>query len=115
MGKAARSIGAEAERRAAEYLAQRGLKLVESNFHCRGGEIDLIMRDGAALVFVEVRARALSKFGGAAESITATKQARIVLAARHFLARHGADVPCRFDALLIDGDRLEWIKSAFEA
>lgn len=115
MGKAARSIGAEAERHAADYLSRRGLKLMECNFRCRGGEIDLIMRDGPVLVFVEVRARAVSRFGGAAESITAAKQARVVLAARHYLARHGADVPCRFDALLIDGEHVDWIKSAFEA
>ena len=115
MGKAAGSIGAEAEQRAAGYLARRGLTLVERNFRCRGGEIDLVMREGRVLVFVEVRARAASRFGGAAESITAAKQARVVLAARHYLARHGLDVPCRFDALLIDGDRLDWIKHAFEA
>jgi putative endonuclease len=73
------------------------------------------MRDGPTLVFVEVRARAKSRFGGAADSITTRKQARVILAARHYLARHGLDVPCRFDALLLDGDRLEWIKSAFDA
>lgn len=115
MGKDARSIGEEAERRAAEYLAGRGLRLVERNFHCRGGEIDLIMRDGVVVVFVEVRARSASRFGGAAESITSVKQARIILAARHYLAREGLDAPCRFDALLLDGDRLDWIRGAFEA
>jgi putative endonuclease len=115
MGETARSIGAEAERGAADYLIRNGLELVERNFRCRGGEIDLIMRDGAVLVFVEVRARAASRFGGAAESITAGKQARVALAARHYLARHSLDVPCRFDALLLDGDRLNWIRNAFEA
>ncbi len=114
MGKTAQSIGAEAERRAADYLIRHGLKLVERNFRCRGGEIDLILRDSDVLVFVEVRARAASRFGGAAESITAGKQARIVLAARHYLARHGLDVPCRFDALLLDGDKMAWIRNAFE-
>jgi putative endonuclease len=114
MGKAAQSIGAEAEQRAAEYLAHRGLAMVARNYRCRGGEIDLVMRDGPVLVFVEVRARSVSRFGGAAESITTRKQARVILAARHYLARHGLDVPCRFDALLLDGDRMEWIRSAFE-
>jgi putative endonuclease len=114
MGKAAQSIGAEAEQRAAEYLAHRGLAMVARNYRCRGGEIDLVMRDGPVLVFVEVRARSVSRFGGAAESITMRKQARVILAARHYLARHGLDVPCRFDALLLDGDRMEWIRSAFE-
>lgn len=115
MGETARSIGAEAERRAADYLVHRGLVMVTRNYRCRGGEIDLVMRDGPTLVFVEVRARSKSRFGGAADSITTRKQARVILAARHYLARHGLDVPCRFDALLLDGDRLEWIKSAFDA
>lgn len=111
----ARSIGAAAEQRAADHLARRGLKLVERNYRCRGGEIDLIMQDGATLVFVEVRARAPSRFGGAAESITRTKQARVILAARHYLARHGLDAPCRFDVVLLDGGECAWIRSAFEA
>jgi putative endonuclease len=114
MGKAAQSIGAVAERRAAEYLVRQGLRLIASNYRCRGGEIDLIMGDGNVLVFVEVRARAASRFGGAAESITAGKRARIILAARHYLASTGMDVPCRFDALLLDAGTLAWIKSAFE-
>ncbi len=114
MGKAAQSIGAEAERRAAEYLVRQGLKPVASNYRCRGGEIDLIMRDGEVLVFVEVRARAVSAFGGAAESITATKRGRIILAARHYLSSQGVDAPCRFDALLLDAGKMAWIKSAFE-
>lgn len=115
MGKTAQSIGARAESLAAEYLARRGLRLVQRNFRCRGGEIDLILRDGPVLVFVEVRARAASSFGGAAESITATKRGRIVLAARHYLALNGLDVPCRFDAVLVDGGELSWIRNAFEA
>ena len=106
--------GAAAEDRAAAYLAQQGLKLVTRNFRCRGGEIDLIMRDGASLVFVEVRSRARADFGGAAASITATKQARIILAARHYLAQHRIDAPCRFDAVLIQAGQLQWLRAAFE-
>lgn len=115
MGRTAQSIGAQAESRAAEYLARRGLRLMHRNFRCRGGEIDLILRDGEMVVFVEVRARAAAGFGGAAESITAAKRARIVLAARHYLARFGLDAPCRFDAVLVDGGELSWIRNAFEA
>lgn len=115
MGKTAHRLGAEAEDRAAEYLAHRGLRPVARNFRCRGGEIDLVMRDGPVLVFVEVRARKGAGFGGAAESITATKQARIILAARHYLARHGLDVPCRFDAVLLDDGDMRWVKNAFAA
>ena len=76
---------------------------------------EMVVVDGPVLVFVEVRARKAGGFGGAAESITATKQARVILAARHYLARHGLDVPCRFDAVLLDDGDLSWIRNAFEA
>jgi putative endonuclease len=108
------STGAAAEQRAADYLMQQGLKLVTRNFRCRGGEIDLVMRDGATLVFVEVRARARADFGGAAASITPTKQARIILAARHYLAQNKVDAPCRFDAVLLQAGQLQWLRAAFE-
>lgn len=104
--------GREAETRAAAHLEKCGLRLVDRNFRVRGGEIDLIMRDGRTLVFVEVRQRSRGDFGGAGASITAAKQRRIVLAARHWLARHG-DCACRFDCLLIDGECLEWLRDAF--
>lgn len=106
--------GAEAEQAAADYLVAQGLRLIERNFRCRGGEIDLIMQDGSTLVFVEVRARSSRAFGGAAESITAVKQSRIILAARHYLARTGATNNCRFDALLVQSGRIEWLRAAFE-
>ncbi|MBK9955447.1 MAG: YraN family protein [Rhodocyclaceae bacterium] len=112
----AQAQGAAAEAAAAEFLAARGLALVESNFRVRGGEIDLICRDGATIVFVEVRLRRRSDYGGAGASITTAKQARIVMAARHWLARHRRHDPsCRFDCVLIDGDRLEWLTNAFSA
>lgn len=107
--------GNAAEQAAADYLAARGLRLVARNWRCKGGEIDLVMRDGGTLVFVEVRARGSMGFGGAAASITAGKQSRLILAARHYLASKGVDAPCRFDAVLIQGGRLEWLKGAFEA
>lgn len=106
--------GREAETRAAQHLAARGLRLVERNFRVRGGEIDLICRDGRALVFVEVRQRTRADYGGAAASITAAKRRRIVLAARHYLVGKPAS-DCRFDCVLIDGDDLEWIRNAFAA
>ena len=106
--------GNEAERAAEAYLISRGLRLVERNWRCKGGEIDLVMRDGATLVFVEVRARGGMGFGGAAASITAAKQARVILAARHYLMVNGVDAPCRFDVVLVQGGRLEWLKGAFE-
>jgi len=91
------------------------LRLVTRNWRCRGGEIDLVMRDGATLVFVEVRARRGMAFGGAADSITSAKQARVILAARHFLAAQGLDLPCRFDAVLVQDGSLRWIQGAFGA
>jgi putative endonuclease len=107
--------GADAEQAAADYLIRQGLKLLARNFRCRGGEIDLIMQEGGVLVFVEVRARASAAFGGAAASITPTKQGRIILAARHYLARYQVDAPCRFDAVLLQAGRMQWLKAAFEA
>lgn len=104
--------GAAGESAAAEYLAERGLAVVARNFRVKGGEIDLVCRDGATVVFVEVRLRSRSDFGGAAASIDARKQARLILAARHWLARHG-EPPCRFDCVLIEGGRIEWVRDAF--
>ncbi len=109
--------GAAAEQLAADYLAQRGLAVIARNFRVKGGEIDLICRDGRTTVFVEVRLRSRSDFGGAAASITATKQARLILAARHWLLRHG-ETPCRFDCMLLDGletKNIEWLRNAFSA
>jgi putative endonuclease len=109
-----KQIGDAGEEAAAQYLLAHGLKLLTRNFRVKGGEIDLICRDGATTVFVEVRRRACSNFGGAGASITPKKQQRLILAARHWLARHG-DCDCRFDCVLIDADQLEWVKNAFDA
>ncbi len=109
--------GALAEKLAADFLQRNGLRLIESNFRCRMGEIDLILQDGGTLVFAEVRLRSNMRFGGAAASITAAKQAKISCAARIYLQQHRIDAPCRFDAVLLDSldaKRIEWIKNAFE-
>lgn len=114
-------LGSEAEDLALRYLQQRGLRLVERNYrvaagpNARGGEVDLILleRDGT-LVFVEVRARADLTHGGAAASVTAAKQRRLIYAAQHFLLSMATPPPCRFDVLAIDGDRIEWIQAAFD-
>jgi putative endonuclease len=108
--------GGDAERCAEEFLRQHSLVLVQRNYRCRFGEIDLIMRDGAALVFIEVRMRATAFFGGAGSSITLLKQKRIVKTARHYLASLRAEPSCRFDAVLFsgrEGEKVEWIKDAF--
>jgi putative endonuclease len=105
------SEGARAEALAAAYLERQGLAIVTRNFRTRFGEIDIIARDGRVLVFVEVRMRRSRRFGGAAESITATKRTRLVAAANLYLARLGREPPCRFDAILmrsLDADAIEW-------
>jgi putative endonuclease len=87
------------------------------NYLCRTGEIDLVLRDGPSIVFVEVRLRTNSSFGGAAESIGPRKRARIIAAAQHYLAGK-PEVPCRFDVVLLDRlepPRIEWIRDAFSA
>jgi len=111
--------GARAEALAAAHLAGHGLVVVARNFRVRGGEIDLVCRDGATLVFVEVRLRRSSDFGGAAASITAGKRQRLLLAARHYLAQTrglSAETPCRFDCVLLsalDAAGVEWLRDAF--
>ncbi len=108
------TAGAQAEELAARHLTRHGLKVIERNYRCRGGEIDLVCRDGTTLVFVEVRLRSNRNFGGAAASITVAKQQRLIHAANHYLA--GKPLPdCRFDAVLFDGENVEWIRNAFDA
>ncbi len=109
--------GSDAKQRAAIFLQQQKLTLLESNYRYRFGEIDLIMREGDTVVFVEVRMRSSNRFGGAAASITAAKRLKLTRAARHYLAEHESDLPCRFDAILISGERenkIEWIRDAFD-
>ncbi len=107
--------GQDAEDQAAIFLSQQKLKLITRNYRCRFGEIDLIMQDGDTLVFVEVRMRNSNYYGGAAASITINKQARLIQTAKHYISRQNHDVPCRFDAVLISGNReIEWIRSAFD-
>ena len=107
--------GQAGEDAALAHLLQHGLVLVIRNFRCKAGEIDLIMRDEASLVFVEVRKRANSDYGGAAASVTPAKQRRLLRAAQFFLLRYKSLPPCRFDVVAIDGDRLAWLKNAIEA
>jgi putative endonuclease len=121
-----KSRGDAAEAAALAWLAKAGLKLVETNYRTPGrggGEIDLVMRapDGT-LVFVEVRQRSGDLHGGAAASIGAVKQQRIIHAARHYLMRFASPPPCRFDVVLVNGAlgqgagaAIEWLPAAFDA
>lgn len=108
--------GEPAESLAVAFLEREGLKILERNYRCRFGEIDVVAASGDTLVFVEVRARVSEAFGGAAGSITAAKRRRLVAAARHYLARHRADRECRFDVVLVRGReaRIEWLPGAFD-
>lgn len=112
------SSGALAEQLAAQYLTEQGLKLLHANYRCRFGEIDLIMQDAETHVFVEVRLRSSAKFGGAAASIDARKQAKLLKTAHFYLAQFKCIPSCRFDAILLqsaDINKIEWVKNAFSA
>jgi putative endonuclease len=115
------NAGLVAEKLAATFLTERGLKLVMQNYHCRFGEIDLVMTDAKTLVFVEVRLRSNAKFGSAAASITLQKQQKLILSAQHYLqqyVKNQSQMACRFDAILMnkaDVNNIEWIRNAFDA
>jgi len=108
-------LGRAAEAAAADFLARQGLTLLRANYRCRRGEIDLVLQDGATIVFTEVRLRVSKAYGGAAESIDARKRSRIIAAARHYLAGK-PEMPCRFDVVLLERlepPAMEWIRNAF--
>ncbi|NOT68316.1 MAG: YraN family protein [Methylophilaceae bacterium] len=110
-------LGVAAEQMAATYLQQQGLTLISQNFTCRYGEIDLIMREGRMLVFVEVRLRSNARFGGAGMSITPAKQHKLQRSAEYYLQQYGNSA-CRFDAVLMNkasAEHIEWIKNAFDS
>ncbi len=114
--------GLRFEKQARDYLCAQGLCPLQSNYHCRFGEIDLIMRDTDTVCFIEVRFRKSLDFGGASASITAAKQRKIVKTALFYLSSNRSLLhhPLRFDALLIqqqaDGSHdFNWIRNAFYA
>ena len=116
-----KSVGDAGEARALAHLERQGLTLVQRNYrvaagpHARGAEVDLILRErDGTLVFVEVRARSSAGFGGAAASVTASKQRRIVFAAQHYLHGLRSTPPCRFDVVAIEGASVEWLRAAFD-
>ena len=120
-GLGTKKIGDSAKSSALSHLQQQGLRLLCRNYRLAGGphqpgaEIDLILSDGdGTLVFVEVRARRDRSHGGAAGSVSLAKRQRIVRAAQHYLLRLSALPPCRFDVVAIEGDKLQWLRGAFE-
>ncbi len=117
-----KGVGDAAEALALAHLQGHGLALVKRNYRvargprAHGGEVDLILRDrDGTLVFVEVRARRSASYGGAAASVGAAKQRRLVYAARCFLLAFASPPPCRFDVVAVDGERIEWLRAAFDA
>jgi len=111
-------LGNRAEKLAANYLKQYQLKLIEANYRCKQGELDLVMWHGDYLVFVEVRHRRSQHFGGALESIDQYKQRKLNRAAEHYLLhRKLHDCPARFDVVCVDGDlnnpEFQWLQNVF--
>ena len=109
--------GRRAEKLAAEHLIANGLTIIDRNFRTRFGEIDLIARDGATLVFVEVRMRSSAAYGGGIESISSAKRARLIAAANGYLATLKREPPCRFDAVVMQrlaADSIEWRRNVLE-
>jgi putative endonuclease len=106
--------GDAAELRAIAHLQSEGYRILRRNYRIRGGEVDIIARDGSALCFVEVRSRATTRFGRAEETVSAAKQRRIILAARHWLVGHPHAGPCRFDVVSLHGEgELQLFRDAF--
>lgn len=113
-----RVIGKEWEAEALKRLEAAGLELLDRNYQCRMGELDLVLRDGETVAFVEVRFRRHREFGSGAETVGLRKRRRLVAAAQHYLQRHPeiADRPCRFDVVSIGPGatpQVEWIRNAF--
>lgn len=111
-----KQTGDACELKARRWLEGKGLRFVAANVRGRGGEIDLIMKDGQTIVFVEVRYRQSSRFGGAAASVTLCKQQKLLQTAHLWLARHNGSfdtVDCRFDVVAFTGNAIDWLKNAF--
>lgn len=112
-----RKLGQAYERQALSYLTQQGLRLIQCNFNCKLGEIDLIMQDKLQLVFVEVRYRSQLSHGSALESITASKQQKLIKTAEYFLLTHSQyqHCPSRFDVISLQPSGITWLPNAFQA
>ncbi len=111
-------LGSRGEKLALNFLKKQGLRLYEKNYHCRYGEIDLIMWHEDYLVFIEVRYRKNKLFGGALESITQAKQDKLRRSAQDYLIRTKNNAtPCRFDILCLNGNlkapEYQWVENAF--
>lgn len=109
-----RQTGACYERKAAEYLEKSGYRILEMNYRCRIGEIDIVASDGKYVVFCEVKYRSGSRAGNPLEAVDLRKQRVIFRCGEYYLAEHRMhDVPCRFDVIGIEGQKIIHIKDAF--
>ena len=110
-----RNIGKEKEELAAKFLARQGVKILEKNFSCRMGEIDLIGLDGDCIVFVEVKYRTNTDYGYPQEAVSKNKRRKIVLVSGYYRMRNdlGDGTNFRFDIVSILGDKIRWDKNAF--
>ena len=112
-------IGLYGERLAQTFLREKGLEIIEENYRTRWGEIDIIARDGATLVFVEVKTRSQRHFGSPLQAVTLDKQRRLRrMAAMYLTIKHLSDIPARFDVVgihILEGapPEIEWIPNAF--
>ena len=112
--------GQDAENTACQYLTSHGLKTLQRNFRCARGEIDIVMEDAQSIVFVEVRYRKNKSYGDGAESITYTKQQKLIRAALYYLQVHPkySNRPSRFDVVSVskntESTNIDWIKDAFQ-
>ena len=119
-----KNIGDAAEEAALIYLMDQGLRRLDTNYHTRYGEIDIVMAEGKVIVFIEVRYRKNAIYGGGARSITRNKQEKLIKTANHYLQHHQANVECRFDVMDMSPAEIastdtqqpftfNWIKNAF--
>jgi putative endonuclease len=109
--------GAQAEKEICHFLLKQGLQLLERNYHCACGEIDLIMQDQDTIVFVEVRARESNAFGHPIETVNHHKQRKLIKSALLYLQKQRwlDKKNCRFDVVGVDGsNQIEWVKGAFD-
>ena len=115
-GQNKRQTGSAYERLAADYLEERGCRILKMNYRNRFGEIDLIGKDGVDLVFFEVKERKTGQAGSAAEAVTFSKQKKIcaVSDAYRFKEKVSPDIQVRYDVIAIDGNNIKWIKNAFD-
>lgn len=112
-----RNLGNQKEELAAAYLQEQGVKILAKNFYFHGGELDLVIRDGEYLCFVEVKYRKSTQYGYPEEAVTLAKQKKILKGARVYLYQNRipADTPCRFDVVSIYQEEISWLKDAFMA